>query len=374
MAYKRLQAPILSIHAPVQVPVREHSDARTSLGDDEWARSASSAVRFTIAAGNLTAAERNLAMSDLITYCEENGFGLRLLDPRPSHRVGNWFTILTVDRSRASTRAPPQFSVYPITFVGPPRVGSTAAITQCLNEFDDLSIASCSVSSLSDLAFITFGIGLSAEKHSKLVSDLNLWHKLRDLPQARAYDALAAVLRHLGYDSPISRRAETVMLDRAGDYAACHGPLIKLNFNASQASRAIWFSAEGRQTSGNLASLLSSLYQAVGDVLEPAERDLTAALPDGRPVRIPNLDYLIARATRSGNYRVKGKLSVADVVTEALLPSMSNDKRGTLICRHLEEEWAARLPGPWQFSISVAWRENWLGHWSGSVSPMEPVG
>jgi hypothetical protein len=108
------------------------------------------------------------------------------------------------------------------------------------------------------------------------------------------------------------------------------------------------------------------LYSAASEILAPVTPKLGETLPDGRPVRLGNIDYLVARTNNAGGLRARGKFAIPDVILEELMPNMPNERRGTLLSRTLEEEWNAQLASHGTFDISVAWRENWLGHWGRS--------
>ena len=369
VAYENLHAPLVMIQGPAQVPTRGHSMRHSSLGIDLWPRSYSLAIRFAIAAGDLSAEHRRNALAPLIEHCESEGFSLALLDPRPSHRAGNWFWLLESgqgESANVASKAEPLQSAYPITFIGPARIGATAAIVRCLNEFDDLSIIAASAASLANLAFVSVWIGLTHHQREALSSDLDRWHGLRDLGQAEAFTAVTSVLSSLGFRREISNEAEHNFKERAHDYAACHGPLLKTNYNSSQASHCVWFSIEGEQSKHALRNALSTLYSAASEILAPASAGLGDALPDGRDVRLGNIDYLVARVNNAGGLRTRGKFSIPDVVIEELMPNMANETRGTMLSRRLEEEWNAQLASRASFDISAAWRENWLCHWGRS--------
>jgi hypothetical protein len=367
IAYKRLDSPLISVQSPAHVPTRARSESHSTGGEDEWSYSSDLAVRFSIASGELTSAERTGAMQELMDYCESHGLGLSLLDPRPAHRSGNWFTIIAPKPQRTDHHDSLLHAVYPMTFVGPARVGSTAAIIRQFDEIDEVPIVSCSITSLSDLAFISLQIGLDRPRYSGIVGDANARSALRDLDQSKATQAISAVLDRLSYRGLVTGPAKTAMQDRAGDYAVCHGPLLRMNPGISSHTRPIWFSLEGRASRNGLATSIPAMYEALKIVLGPARDRLGEKLPDGQSVVIPNLEYLIARETVSGALRARGKLGMTDTVVEALLPGYANNDRAGMISNALEDEWSARLSSS-QLSwagLSVAWRESWLGHWTG---------
>lgn len=370
VAYRKLRAAILSIQAPVQVPLRTYSESHTSHTEDRWTRSYGTAVRFTIAAGSLTAAERNSALAELLSYCDDNGFGLALLDPRPSHRSGNWFWLSESTNEQDASGAHPGtgqqiYSAYTLTAVGPARVGSTAAIMACLSEIADLCLLSCSITALSDLAFISLSVGLTYQQHLETTRNRDRWLALRSVPNVTVDSSLTEILKNIGFRRTMSVQSLALLRKLAGDYAICHGPLVRLNFNSSHTSRPIWFSVEARNAETGLKTSVASLYKAMAVLLDPAVKDLGERLGDGRRVAVPNVDYLIARATSVGGLRVRGKISIPDVVLDALMPHTSYEQRATYLAQTLEDDWAEGLAASGQnYNVSVAWRENWLGHWS----------
>jgi hypothetical protein len=374
MAYRKLQCPIIAIQSPAHVPSRAYSEMHTTGGEDEWSHSTALAVRFSLACGELGAQDRAAALQDLLEYCEDHGLGLSLLDPRPSHRSGNWFS-LAQHRTPVRSRLPDQdiAAAYPLTFVGPARVGSTAAIASILSQIEDLPLLSCSIASLSDLAFISLQLGLDKQRYQGIVGDQDARVRLRDLPQRQAAAAVEEVLKTLGFARSAPHSMQAAMLARTGDYAACHGPLLKLGATSTSThTRPIWFSVEGASGPNVLRRAVQTLYSSLRTVLARAEEIRGARLPNGIPVTVPNLEYLIARETHAGTLRARGKLAIPDPVLETLLPSQPNDLRAGSVCRAIEDVWENALASTRHapLSVSVAWRENWLGHWlAASASP-----
>jgi hypothetical protein len=86
------RVPILALQSPAQMP-HELSYEEFPTAHD-WGESASLAVRFSVAIGRQSSAQRSSMCESLGTFCDKNGYGLWLTDSRLGHRSGNWFWIV----------------------------------------------------------------------------------------------------------------------------------------------------------------------------------------------------------------------------------------------------------------------------------------
>ena len=164
------QDPVPNTQDPVPNAEDPVPNAPDAPGDVPWSSPSSLAVRFSIAAGELRSEQRLAALDPLLSYCKEVGLGLLLADVRPNRRPGAWFPILECNPVIAAPglSEPPDVELdtplqagYTVTLLGPARLGSTAAIFECLDEFSELPILCSSITSLADMALISFAIGLA---------------------------------------------------------------------------------------------------------------------------------------------------------------------------------------------------------------------
>lgn len=364
---KGIDAPILSLQAPAQVPlgVRRSSEALASPDEEMLDPASSLAVRFAIALEQPSAA-RTLELSEhLRRYCAQRGFGFWLADTRQGRRAGNWFE---VDRpSHHDAGSPAVKSCIPITFVGPARVGSTHAIVSFLRQYRNIGIAACSVTSLDDLAFIHLQLVFNGDRPSEQ-GELDAYIDAGSPSLKTPFDVLSSICRIQEHDREVSLDRDRVsdLMKYAGDYESLAGPRRMMSCTDPHKRMAIWFSWQTQGTELDLAAPLQRLLGALADV------KLGARGRRSGPHAVANVEYLICRNMGNAVLRGKGKLSVPRDI--ALRRSGGNglDPWPTNLCVGIEEAWRARVARSGRQGVrelTVAWRECWLGHWSSLPRP-----
>jgi len=80
------------------------------------------------------------------------------------------------------------------------------------------------------------------------------------------------------------------------------------------------------------------------------------------------MEYLICRRVRRATLRGKGKISLPDSATKAL-GAVALQSELSALCERIEAAWKTKLDTVLRSErpareVTVAWRENWLGHWN----------
>ena len=369
-------APILSLQSPVQLPLSRYvSPEDVTERDEKWATTSVVAMRGVLALQRSDSAVRASILKRLSNFCEKRGYGLWVGDLREGHRAGNWFSVVPPDGHRLRTTLAdisdhwrvPIDHAFPITLVGPARIGSTQAVSSLLETADRIGVVGLSISSLDDLAFIHLEICgppphsfetvdaarvASFESGSKGTT-MSLGDKLKGLLQLLGADVAGvdAIDSRYGDGTASSRVAA-----RAGDYQLLAGPLHRLPRVGPRFRRAIWVAWEQRGSDANLRVPVRALSQALKDC------GLAPSLGDADKEGTSNLEYLVCRDLGGLLLRGKGKISVpASLVTDRDTPL---EYAATKLCLRLEDAWRSRLArkGVSDIRVGVVWREFWLTH------------
>jgi hypothetical protein len=377
VAYTAVEAasPILSLQSPAQLP--QHRFARDDLENrnEDWTRSSSLAVRFSIAIGQKSAENRSKLAEALAEFCSVNGLGMWLRDSRPQHRSGNWFSIVQHEKDRARRYVASLIEgrqtavnwVCPVTLVGPARVGSTKSVLDVVSLFDPCSTTAYSITSLDDLAFIHFQLALPSGERSAYMAarermDRFSRQTVQDSVDRKLLDLMACMA--LGGPTMPAQDALARLLSRAGDYQIFAGPLVPVPADRA-GGRPLWLSWEVERSRSGLRLPLNGLAQALSEaqLLPPSARRVTRV---GNSILGANFEYLICRDVGNGRLRAKGKLNIPDALWTSLLPGWNRTAAARLLSERLEEGWQEHLglgPGSSR-ELTVAWQEHWLGHWS----------
>ena len=360
------RSPLIYVQSPAQLPASPLPEERLGKRKEDWPRSSSLAVRFSIAIGRRSARDRSSLASELAEYCSASGWGLELRDTRPAHQSGNWFAIVQHDlqTARANAGSPGPRNrravnwVCPVTLVGPARVGSTLSIMRFLSRFSLGGVLGVSIASLDDLAFVHFEVALpdsSRVTHQRARNELAAWAQSSS---GDLKERIHSLLMALQFEEIPKEDNEVVasLVERAGDYQLFAGPLVRAR-SISPASRSLWFSWDVENTMAGFQLPLLSLQSALSaHELCPA----SGAVPPGA-----NIEYLLCRDVGNATLRARGKLAVPDEQWQRLLPGHERERAraGRLLAQSLEDSWRARFEdhAGVHGDISVAWEEAWLG-------------
>ena len=356
-------APLLSVQAPVQLPVR--AEVR------EWPVPSVVAVRFAMALRR-SSAERRLALAETFSeFAGKRGYGFWLADLRPDHRQGNWYLVRPHDRSKVEQYADwtrcddvePRCCL-PVTFVGPARVGSTSAIMSYLREFPEVGVLACSVISLDDLAFIHLQLAVNhlppggiGEFEGELRRRIRSAHVDETEGRTSAPQELLPEILPLVTGTRNGRPGREKLAgltERAGDYQALTGPTMPVEPLEGSDRIPLWFSWRAVGTDDGLAAPLVAFMDAL---------KLVGFSPAGNAGDerggYPNLDYLVCRDVGESMLRGRGKISLPRHILHQS-PDPRPDVVGARIATSLEDAWRAELSRhalPGGVELSVAWVE-----------------
>ena len=367
--------PILTLQTPVQLPPHRHVGADVRERTEEWPRSHTFAVRFALSIQHMRANTRLEVAKRVAGFCGQRGYGFWLRDSRPGYKTGNWFIIREHDRPmarryvRSLAYIGPESQVVcalPITFIGPARVGSTASILKFLSTYPSSSVLSCSVTSLDDLAFIHLQLALYASPAHLAAINQRIDREMRGgtedsdeivpfrTPPTEALPRLIPLVV-ADKDEQISPDGDVIgeLAARAGNYQSLAGPAFAIAYKPALARRPIWFTWQADGSDRGLASPLFALESALELVGLPAVRD-----EGGLGASI---EYLVCREMQKSTLHGKGKLSVPLEAVPAMADDSSAEARASHLASRLEDAWRSELDGGVS-ALSVAWRENWLGH------------
>jgi predicted amino acid-binding ACT domain protein len=289
------------------------------------------------------------ALAELAT---ENGFGLQVADRRFGRVRGEWWSVLPQDRKRFAARKAELFGWAPdvvpaavqlLTFVGPARPGSSAAIASDLLS-RNVGLLAVSESSMQEIAFINMVVPLAPAR----------------IGRARLSSATLAIADGLGQTASecgLTRRQAVRGKSRITDSAAADyrvlrtGPMRPpIKESVAAVDHPLWLSW-GIPLAGTLRRI---------DVAELVVTQLREATDRVAGARI---DYYRARTLPDGHVigRAKIAVSLVDDVPEAEIPRLLSE-----LCPWAQRESVARLQGVdlplGAIRLRLAWRERWLGH------------
>jgi hypothetical protein len=361
------QAPLLSLQCPAQIP--PHTSRRVVRGAGtrvvDSSRSSSLALRFSMALARPRAQLRLRIAERLAGYCRERGLGLWLADTRAGYRDGDWFIVISHDRTAArrgyAAGTPmsgnPAEGCLPVTLVGPARSGSTQAVAAFLAHHPTASVLACSMTPLDDLAFVHLQLAVPRASHRRLAA-IN-----RALAERGDGGGPVALLPHVLSEllgCPADGDLDTARtLAAAEDHEIALGPALPVAGGTGTVALPAWFSWSMRPAADGtgLRVLLRTFAGALaaiglGSGIEPA----------------PSIEYLVCRQVEPSRLVGKGKLAVTRDELAAQFPASRSTGSAGRMCNALESAWRARLtadPDGGQItSLSVSWRESWLGHWT----------
>ncbi|TDV35419.1 hypothetical protein [Actinophytocola oryzae] len=350
-------APVLFLQSPV-APFRDPGRQFRVDGSGEAPRVANGmALRMLVGLEHDNHGTRIAVMSALALLATENGFGLQVADRRFGRVRGEWWSVLPPDRGRYEERKAALFGWAPairpsavqlLTFVGPARLGSSAAIASDLMS-RNVGILAVSESSMQEIAFINMVVPLAPAR----------------IGRARLSSATVGIADGLGQTASecgLTRRQAVRGKSRISDSAATDyrvlrtGPMRPpMKESLATVDHPLWLS-----WSVPLSDALRRL-----DVAELVAEQLLAATDR---VALARIDYYRARTHPNGYVTGRAKIAVSlvDGVKEAQIPGLLSE-----LCPWAQRESIARLqtddlPAS-AIRLRLAWRERWLGH-TGTVS------
>ena len=335
------ELPLMLVQSPMAAPPD---------GGDTWRLAQAPGVRCAIALPSDGIREQFEISTALYQWAEDAGCALYVGDRRGDSRRGRWHQLLDSSRPRYEDRVAdlPRFndrltSVLPVTFVGPARVGTTAAIMRYLTECR-VPVLSASVTPLENLAFINILVGIVAGSPARPVPDTH----------GPAADILADLGR-LGLTSqgPSGQDDGKVRDAAPRGYSGCVGRVMEvrpLDVN----ERALWASWQFPEASGAPLTAIEQLREAV--------RTELGEEPDADAV---NVQYVVCRRGNAQDLRGRCKVAVPAEVEPRARPGRQGYERDQL-CRRIESRWRSLLDKEAPRSIidvDLTWEESRLGRW-----------
>jgi hypothetical protein len=372
LAADTVKVPILSAQWPAQIPakVRGRPDVHNIRTRDEGAPpySSSQAIRFSMALGESSSADRMRLAKHLIRFAEKRGFGLWLADSRPGYRAGNWFHICGFDPTVAKESGRthdlddrPVTVCLPVTFVGPARVGSSSALMSFLESLPFVGVTGFSNATLDDLAFIHLQLSLRGVSSDDIVA-ANRKLATRSIHHGSPMDILGEVFSKLGFEQEfrLSVANWSELTGRAVDYKTLARNVYPCVPPSPRRRMAMWFSWQAEGNTTTLVTMMKGLYRAFEKTgLIDTRTDSWTTRDDS-----PNIEYMICRQFDYSILRGKGKVSVPKDIIDTRFKEGPLERPASKFCAKLEAAWKAELADTDGFlELTVAWREAWLGHW-----------
>jgi hypothetical protein len=345
-------APVLFLQSPV-APFRDPGRQFRVDGSGEAPRVANGmALRMLVGMEQDNRNTRIELMCALAELANENGFGLQVADRRFGRVRGEWWSVLPQDRKKYEERKADLFGWAPaamptavqlLTFVGPARLGSSAAIASDLLA-RNVGLLAVSESSMQEIAFINMVVPLAPAR----------------IGRARLSSATMPIADGLGETASecgLTRRQAVRGKSRITDSAATDYRLLRtgpmrppIKESVATVDHPLWLSW-GMPLSDALRRL-DVAELVVEQLLEATERVATA-----------RIDYYRARLLPDGRVigRAKIAVSLVDGVPEIDVPALLSE-----LCPWAQRESIARLLGEdlplTAIRLRLAWRERWLGH------------
>jgi hypothetical protein len=360
-AAKERKSPITFLQTPTSSPPDSYQGQAAEPSDltmDEtlsltWQRARAPGIRFAAALPGGEAKARFRFFKDVASVAESAGGRVWIADNRGDRRGGIWLPANNMSTDKYSTWAhglidAPSVAlsgVWPVTFVGAARVGTTYEITRYLADHR-IPVVSATIGSIKDLAFIHLGLGLA-----KNVGD-NLSFR------GTAHETLKEIVWR------VRRRRSEAKLDKAADYKGFCGRVVPIVPQSTmESARSAWAAWQMPHRPDALLGTLECLRRSLRHAL-PGERT-----PDGLSnddlVAATNVEYIVCRRVETGELKGRCKLALPPEYVSHL--SGSDSETATELCRQVEEHWRTALSREFRSSaveVEFTWRERWLGRWA----------
>jgi hypothetical protein len=346
--------PVLFLQSPV-APFRDPSPRFREDGSGEAPRVANGmALRMLVGLDEANPRKRIALLRTITEIAKSFGLGLQIADRRFGRVRGEWWSVLAPDFDRYAARKAELFGWAPsgvpaavqlVTFVGPARVGSSAAIAA---EFmaRNIGIVAMSAATLQEIAFINLMVPIAPAR-------------LTDTPTSGTCMPITEGLGQVASDCGLTRRQgvrdrHTRIADTAAtDYQVLStGPVApRITPAKPVVEHPLWLSwvmpleYDAAKRPPDVAQLvLAQLCEAVDRI-------------DGG-----RIDYYRVRVLPDGRVKGRAKICVAlpNGLTKANIPAMLSE-----LCPWAQREVIATLVRDHiplrSIRLRVAWRERWLG-------------
>jgi predicted amino acid-binding ACT domain protein len=344
--------PVLFLQSPV-APFRDPSPHFRVDGSGEAPRVANGMVlRMLVGLEHGNHGKRIALMCALAELATENGFGLQVADRRFGRVRGEWWSVLPQDRKRYVARKAELFGWAPdtvpaavqlLTFVGPARMGSSAAIASDLLS-RNVGLLAVSESSMQEIGFINMVVPLAPAR----------------IGRARLSSATVAIADGLGQTASecgLTRRQAVRGKSRITDSAATDYRVLRTGPMRPPIKEALATADHPLWLSWGIPLVDTLRRVDVAELVVTQLREATDRVTGAR------IDYYRARVLPDGHVigRAKIAVSLVDDVAESDIPGLLSE-----LCPWAQRESVARLQGEdlplGAIRLRLAWRERWLGH------------
>lgn len=344
--------PVLFLQSPV-APYRDPPRRFREDGSGEAPRVPNGLALRMLVGFDVTSRHKRIALvCELAAFAAEHGFGLQVTDGRFGRVRGEWWSVLAPDAGRYAERKRTLFGWAPagvpvaaqlITFVGPARIGSSAAIAADLLD-RNVGILAVSEASMQEIAFINLAVPIAPAR-------------IGTLQPAGTCHPITEGLGRIASACGLTRRKAVRTRSTIGDSAAADyrvlstGPVHpRIAESVRDTDHPVWLSW------GVPLEPDPALRPDVAELVLAQLREATDRVTGGR------IDYYRVRVHAGGRVtgRAKITVSLADGLARGDIPSLLSE-----LCPWAQREVAARLVRDdvplSAIRLRLAWRERWLG-------------
>jgi hypothetical protein len=349
----RVGVPVLSLQSPV-APFRDPPRRFREDGSGEAPRvPRGMALRMLVGFDVASRHRRIELVCEIAGFAAEHGFGLQVADRRFGRVRGEWWSVLPPDQQRYAERRCALFGWAPagvpaaaqlVTFVGPARVGSSAAIAADLLA-RNVGILAVSEVSLQEVAFVNLAVPVAPARIDTAETTTG------------TCSAIGAGIGRTASVCGLTRRRgvrahSTIDDSAAADYRVLStGPVRpRIEEAVRETDYPVWLSWE--------------IPLEPDPALRPDVAELILARLKERagPVTGGQIDYYRVQVAPGGRVTGRAKITISLVggIARRDVPSLLSE-----LCPLAEREVAARLvrddlPRS-AIRVRLAWRERWLG-------------
>lgn len=344
--------PVLFLQSPV-APFRDPPRRFREDGSGEAPRLPNGmALRMIVGFDVSNRHKRIELVCDIATFAAEHGFGLQVTDRRFGRVRGEWWSVLPPDHDRYVERKAELFGWAPggvpaaarlVTFVGPARIGSSAAIAADLLA-RNVGILAVSEASMQEIAFVNLAVPVAPARIDRTPADGSCRSITDGIGQLASSCGLT---RRQGV-----RERSTIGDSAAADYRVlATGPVRpRIEESVKATNHPVWLSW-GIPLEADPALRPDVAELVLAQLKEAADR-----------VTAGRIDYYRVRVGAAGRLTGRAKITVSLVpgIHRGDVPSLLSE-----LCPWAQREVAARLVRDdvplSAIRLRLAWRERWLG-------------
>ncbi len=347
--------PVLFLQSPV-APFRDPPRRFREDGSGEAPRVPNGmALRMLVGLDVTNRHKRIGLVCEIAELAAEHGFGLQVADRRFGRVRGEWWSVLPPDAQRYRERKEALFGWAPegvpaaaqlVTFVGPARIGSSAAIAADLLA-RNVGVLAVSEASMQEIAFVNLMLPIAPARVGRAGG-------------SRPAGTCRSVAEGLGQTASacgLTRRQDVRVRSTIADSAAADYQVLSTGPVRPRI-------AESVRDTDHPVWLSWGVPLERDPALRPdvAELVLAQLLEDGERVTAGRIDYYRVRVHPGGRVTGRAKLTLSLVAGTARgdIPSLLSE-----LCPWAQREVAARLVHDdvplSAVRLRLAWRERWLG-------------